>query len=163
MNKRMKKIILPLVSLSLVGLYFMSLSSCTPDTEDRLLYKADADSIPPVISISVPANNQSESYGNHVAIVGTVTDFESAKNDLYIPGMRKGELTSVTIDVDDLTNNRKLLKRDLDVAGKDGINFNERIELITGSGVSECRLIIVASDGATNKNTVRDTVDFAYQ
>jgi hypothetical protein len=159
----MKKIILPFVSLSFLGLCLLSFASCTPEINDRLLYEADSDSIPPVISISVPANNQSESYGNHVAIVGTVTDFESAKNDIYIPGMRKGELSSVTIDVDDLTNNRKLLKRDLDVSGKDGISFNERVELITGSGITECRLIVVASDGAATKHTVRDTVDFAYQ
>ncbi len=161
--KRMKKLFLPILSIAILFVFVINFSSCVRENNDRFAYDASLDTIPPVISISVPAFNQSYLYGNHVAIVGTVTDLESAKNDIHDPGFRKGELGSVTIDVDDLTHGTKLLTKGLPVVGKDGIGFNERIEIITGSGTTNCRLIIVASDNGEAQQTVRDTVLFTYQ
>ncbi len=159
----MKKTILPILSLFLLTTAVLSISSCKRETNDRLLYNASQDTIAPTINISVPAPNQTYSYGNHVAIVGTVSDLESEKNDIHDPGFRKGELASVTIDIDNITDGTKLLKRDLDVLGKDGIGFNERIEIITGTGTTNCRLIIVATDAGETVHITRDTVDFIYQ
>ncbi len=156
----MKKIILPILGFGALGIMMFSITSCQQDISDRFEYAVALDSIKPVISISVPAQNQSFLYGNHVAIVGTVTDLESQKNDIHDPGFRKGQLKSVTIDVADMTNNKNLLSRKPVVTGKDGYSFNERFEIITGSGTTSCRLIISATD-ASDK-TVRDTVDFEY-
>ena len=159
----MRKLYLPLLSFAFVAIVAVSLSSCQQDISDRFAYNASQDTIPPVIDISVPAENQTYSYGNHVAIVGTVWDLESAKNDIHDPGFRKGELKSVSIVVDNLTNGTKLLVRNPDVTNKDGIGFNERVEIVTGSGKTNCRLIIVAKDNSEKSYVVRDTVNFTYQ
>ncbi len=155
----MRKLFFPVFSIVFIGALSTSMS-CQPDWSDRFDYKAEQDTIPPVISISVPIENQSYIYGNHVAIVGTVTDLESAKNDIHDPGFRKGELKSVTIEVDNLTNGTKLLSRKPSVSRQDGYSFNERIEIITGSGTTNCRLIVQATD--SKDHTVRDTVNFQY-
>lgn len=159
----MKKIFLPILSIAFVAAIALSFSSCQQDINDRFAYNAAQDTIPPLIAISVPAMNQSYSYGNHVAIVGTVSDLESEKNDIHDEGFRKGELKSVSIEVDDLTHGTKLLVRNPNVVGKDGIGFNERIEIISGSGTTECRLIIVATDASDKGWVERDTVNFTYQ
>ena len=156
----MRKIFFPILSIALVGVLFASVSSCKQDITDRFEYQVEADTIKPEINISVPAQNQSYLYGNHVAIVGTITDLESEKNDVHDPGFRKGELKAVSITVDDLTNGTKLLVRNPSVLGNDGYGFNERVEIVTGSGKTNCRLIIVATD--SKDHTVRDTVDFEY-
>ncbi len=159
----MKKIFLPVLSVAFVTILAVSATSCKQDINDRFEYQASQDTIPPVIDLSVPAFNQTYSYGNHVAIVGTVSDLESAKNDIHDPGFRKGQLSSVSITVDDITNGKKLLIRNLDVRNKDGIGFNERVEIVSGSGVTDCRLIIAASDASEKGYSVRDTVEFTYQ
>lgn len=159
----MKKIFLPLLSIVFVTIVVINMSSCKQDISDRFEYQASQDTIPPSIDISVPAPNQTYSYGNHVAIVGTISDLESAKNDIHDPGFRKGELRSVSITVEDLTNSKKLLVRNPVVANMDGIGFNERVEIISGTGTTDCRLIIVATDASEKGYTVRDTVNFTYQ
>jgi len=158
----MKKILFSIVVVTFVVLFVSNISSCKRDFSDQFAYDASMDTISPVISISVPTMNQSYSYGNHVAIVGTVSDLEAEKNDIHDPGFRKGELASVTIDIENLNDNTKLLSKGLPVTGKDGIGFNERIEIVNGNGTTQCRLIIVATDNGETKHTVRDTVDFTY-
>lgn len=159
----MRKLFLPLLSLTFVTLCILGVSSCEQDINDRFEYQSSQDSIPPVISLSVPAMNQVYQYGNHVAIVGTVSDLESEKNDIHDPGFRKGELRSVSIEVDNITDGTKLLIRNPNVVGQDGIGFNERVEIISGTGIKDCRLIIVATDASEAGYTVRDTVNFTYQ
>lgn len=159
----MKKLFLPLIALSLVAFWTISISSCTRDISDRFLYQGDNDTIPPVIDISVPAMSQTYAYGNHVAIVGTISDLESEKNDIHDPGFRKGELKEISIEVDNLTDGTKLLISNPIVTGTDGYGFNERVEIINGTGTTDCRLIIIASDASTANYTVRDTVFFKYQ
>ena len=155
----MKKLFFPVAALAFVAI-MASVSSCKQDIVDRFEYISSQDTMVPVINLSVPAVNQSYKYGNHVAIVGTVTDLESEKNDIHDPGFRKGELKSVSIEVMDLTNGTTLLKRNPEVSGTDGYSINERVEIVTGTGQAKCKLTIVATD-ASDK-TVRKEVEFTY-
>lgn len=156
----MKKIFFPILAILAIGSTTF-VSSCKQDITDRFEYVASQDSMVPMINMSVPAMNQSYDYGNHVAIVGTVTDLESAKNDIHDPGFRKGELKSLSIEVQDLTNGNTLLQRNPDVTGTDGYSINERVEIVTGTGTANCKLTIVATD-ASDKSTT-ETIDFTYK
>lgn len=155
----MKKLFIPFLAIAVIGTFTL-VSSCKQDITDRFEYIASQDSMAPVISLSVPAMNQSYAYGNHAAIVGTVTDLESEKVDIHDPGFRKGELKSVSIEVLDVTNGNTLLKRTPVVTGTDGYSINERVEIITGSGTTNCKLTIIATDA--NDKTSKEEVDFTY-
>lgn len=155
----MKKILFPALALAVLGTFTL-VSSCKQDVSDRFEYVMADDTIAPVITLSVPAMNQTYQYGNHVAIVGTITDLESEKNDIHDPGFRKGQLKKVSILVEDITHGETLLVRNPVVTGLDGYAINERVEIISGSGTTDCKLTITVTDG--NNKTVREEVDFTY-
>lgn len=157
----MKKLLLPLIILGACASTIF-VSSCQKIIADPYAYNVSNDSLAPEIEISVPAMNQVYSYGADVAIVGTVTDKESFKNDNLDPGgYRAGQLKTLSIEVENLTtNNTLLLKKNPDVDGLDGIAFNEKFSIIAGSGTTNCRLIIIAADAGGKVD--RDTVLFSY-
>ncbi len=160
-KKNMKKLFLPLILLgALASTIFVS--SCQKIIADPYAYNVDYDSLAPEVSISVPIMNAVYSYGDNVAVVGTVTDKESLKNDILDPGYRAGQLKTLSIQVENLTaNNTLLLNKNPDVDGLDGVAFNEKFSIVAGTDTTKCRLIIIATDAGGK--TDRDTVSFIYR
>lgn len=158
-GKIMRKLFLQLsVLLIIFGVMFMS--SCQKLYPNPYDYDVTKDTIAPVVAISVPLALSAHQYTYDIPIVGTVKDLESEKNDLLNPGFRAGKLKSVNIRVVDTTHGFiDILNLNPDVADKDAIAFNEKINQLSGPGAT-FRLIVSAEDmgGKTDK----DTVYFSY-
>ena len=147
------------ISLLFFILMIVVISSCRKSNNSKYYYNPLNDTIAPQITISVPLANKVYQYMDYVHIVGTVTDFETAK--------RGGKLATLSIIVDELysvdsTFRKNLFKAYPDVDSKGGYTFNEKFMLLSNDVTPTfCRLSVETMD-YINKFS-RDTVYFSIQ
>ncbi len=128
--------------------------SCKQKTFNRYAYDANKDTIPPVLSITVPVNMDTYMYGEDIHIVGTVTDLQS-KNTLH---QNPGKLKSLSLNISIMdpiadTVIKVLFAKTPNVDGKDGYLINEKTYLPSGVGVTNCRFKGITTDYADRKDS----------
>ena len=112
------------------------------------------DTIPPVLTFTVPVNLDTYLYGQDIHLVGTLTDLES-KNYLR---ENAGKLKSLYINVSTIdpvadTVIKPLLVKNLNVDGKYAYTINEKTVILSGSGTTYCRLKSWATDYANHTDS----------
>lgn len=128
--------------------------SCKQKDLNRNAYDLNRDTIAPVLSITVPVNLDTYSYGEDIHIVGTATDLESKNSIRQNPGKLKSLSLNISI-LDPISGNvtKVLLQKNPNVDGKQGYTINEKTYLVAGTGTTTCRFTGVTTDYADRKDS----------
>lgn len=131
-----------LILISVVGL----LNSCKRTTYDKYIYNKHRDTIPPIISISVPLNNDIYNAAEDVHIIGTVQDFE-------VTG-KAGSLSSFVINVYQIDPSNDTIiatvyQNSFPVTGTDIFRFSPRFSILSLSSPRYYRMEARAEDEST--------------
>ena len=128
--------------------------SCKQKNLNRYAYDPNRDTIPPVLSITVPVNNDLYAYGEDIHIVGTLTDLESRNKTSQKAGRLQSLYLNLSI-VDILADTviKVIYEKAPNVDGMDGVTINEKTFYNGPGSPIDCRLTGVASDYSGRKDT----------
>lgn len=144
----MKK--LYILSLFLLVVMMNFITSCRRSSNSKYFYDANKDTIAPVIKISVPQAGGIFAYGQHVHIVGTVTDYQSIGKTGKLMNMKIEVMEMAKADTSYISTH--LLKTP-DIDSKEGYTFNEKMLILFGPTSGFFKLRINATDYALRTAT----------
>jgi hypothetical protein len=132
-------------------------SSCKRvDLTSRYDYNLNKDTIPPVLSFTVPVDLENFPYGKDIHIVGTATDLESKNQTTIKAGKLKSLYMNVSIiDPSVDTVIKVIYSKWLNVDGKSGVTINEKTVVNFGTGITNCRLTAFLKDYAERDDSLK--------